>query len=49
MKNTFHDLINELVYYGKSDKRIIDCSEVTEYPNLEEIGIVKDFETIGSA
>lgn len=45
----FHDLLNDLIYYGKTNKRLFDCSDVTEFPYLAEVGIVEDFETIGNA
>ena len=49
MRSAFYDLINDLVHYGKSEKKFFDCRDDWDFPNLYERGLVQDFETVGSA
>jgi hypothetical protein len=41
----YFDLVNNKTY----GQDIIDCSYITDFPNLEARGIMQDFETVGSA
>jgi hypothetical protein len=42
---TFYDLTKNRTH----GQGIIDCTYIQDFPNLDELGLVQDFETVGSA
>ena len=46
MRKPFYDLANNKEY---GCEPTVDVTYMSDFPNLEEIGIVMDFETVGNA